>query len=94
MNVLLALLLTLVALAGAVCVVIREPVRQAIGLGMLSLLLSLLFFALGAPDVALSEIVVGTVFVPAMLLLAVAKIRQQRRAQAREAEVVADEDEQ
>ena len=45
--------------------------------GILGLLLALLFFALQAPDVALSEIVVGSVALPAMLFLAIAKVREQ-----------------
>ena len=40
------------------------------------MLLALLFFVLQAPDVALSEIVVGSVALPAMLFLAIAKVRQ------------------
>ncbi len=86
MNVLLALLLTLVAAAGTITVIIREPVRQTIAAGILSLLLALLFFALQAPDVALSEIVVGSLAIPLMLLLAIAKVRDQQTAAEREAE--------
>lgn len=73
---LIAVLLTLVGAAGLVTVLIREPVRQAISLGIMGLLLALLFFALQAPDVALSEIVVGSVALPGMLFLAIAKVRQ------------------
>ena len=76
MSALIAVLLTLVAAAGLVTVLIREPVRQAISLGILGMLLALLFFVLQAPDVALSEIVVGSVALPAMLFLAIAKVRQ------------------
>lgn len=79
MNGLLALLLTLVGAVGTITVAIREPVRQAIAVGVLGLLLALLFFALQAPDVALSEIVVGSLAIPLMLLLAIAKIREQQQ---------------
>lgn len=85
MNVLLATLLTFVGVIGAVTVLIRDPVRQAIMAGVLGLSLSALFFALQAPDVALSEIVVGGAGIPIMLLLALAKIRSQK-AEAAEAE--------
>ena len=78
MNGLLALLLTLVGAVGTLAVAIREPVRQTIAVGVLGLLLSMLFFALQAPDVALSEIVVGGLAIPLLLLLAIAKIREQR----------------
>jgi energy-converting hydrogenase B subunit D len=75
-NALLVVLLTLVGAAGLITVLIREPARQAISLGILGLLLALLFFVLQAPDVALSEIVVGSVALPAMLFLAIAKVRE------------------
>ena len=89
MSALLAVELTLVAAAGLVVVMIREPARQAVALGVFGLLLALLFFSVQAPDVALSEIVVGSVALPAMLFLAIAKIGAQgARAEerAREAE--------
>lgn len=84
MTALIVVLLTLVAAAGLVTVLIRDPVRQAIAVGILGLLLALLFFALQAPDVALSEIVVGSVALPAMLFLALAKVREQEAEQAEE----------
>jgi energy-converting hydrogenase B subunit D len=76
MTAVIAVLLTLVGVAGLVTVLIREPVRQAIALAALGLLLALLFFVFQAPDVALSEIVVGSVALPAMLFLAIAKVRE------------------
>lgn len=84
MNGLLAVLLTLVGAVGTLAVAIREPVRQTIAAGLLSLLLALLFFALQAPDVALSEIVVGSIAIPLMLLLAIAKIQEQEETANRE----------
>jgi uncharacterized MnhB-related membrane protein len=39
-----------------------------------------MFFVFQAPDVALSQIVVGAVALPLMILLALAKIRRQRQA--------------
>jgi len=75
MTVLQVAALILVALAGTATVAVREPVRQAIVAGFLGLSLSILFFVFGAPDVALSQLAVGTVAVPAMVLLALAKIR-------------------
>jgi energy-converting hydrogenase B subunit D len=86
MNTLLALVLALVALSGLVTVIIRDPVRQAIALGVFGLLEALMFFVVQAPDVALSEIVVSGFALPAMLFLAMAKIRSQREAQREEAE--------
>lgn len=76
MTGLMVVLLTLVGAGGLITVLVREPVRQAISLGILGMLLALLFFVLQAPDVALSEIVVGSIALPGMLLLAIAKVRQ------------------
>lgn len=83
MNALLALLLTLIAIAGTATVLTREPVRQAMVLGVMGLLLAILFFTLQAPDVALSELTVGSVAVPVMLTLAIAKLRAQNLDRAR-----------
>ena len=80
MNVLLAVLLTGVGIVGWLTVITREPVRQAIMAGVLGLLLAALFFALQAPDVALSQIVIGTGAIPIMLLLAIGKLRHQDAA--------------
>ncbi len=77
MNALLIVLLTGVGVVGWLTVITREPVRQAIMAGVLGLLLAALFFALQAPDVALSEIVIGGGAIPIMLLLAIGKIRRQ-----------------
>jgi energy-converting hydrogenase B subunit D len=80
LNGLLVLLLTLVGVLGTVTVLTRDPVRQTIIASVLSLLLALLFFAVQAPDVALSELVIGSAAVPLMLLLAISKMREQRAA--------------
>lgn len=78
MNALLAFLLTLIGAAGWLTVTTREPTRQTIVAGTLGLLLSLLFFVVQAPDVAFSELVVGSAAIPAMLLLTIAKVREQQ----------------
>jgi uncharacterized MnhB-related membrane protein len=71
MTVLIAALFTLVAI-GAVCVVFTDrPARQAVTLSAFGLLMSLLFMVVAAPDVALSQIGVGTAIVPLMVLLAI-----------------------
>ena len=76
MNVLLVATLSLVAVAGTVVVATGEPSRQAVVLSVFGLLLGLLFVVLQAPDVALSQIGVGTAVVPLMVVLAVRKIHQ------------------
>ena len=50
--------------------------RQALAIN--GLVMSLLFLALQAPDVAFSQLVVGTVAVPLMLLAALASMRMDR----------------
>jgi energy-converting hydrogenase B subunit D len=73
-----------VAVAGTATVLTRDPLRQAVSSGVLGLSLAVLFLAFGAPDVALSQIVVAGVAVPVMVLLALAKIRTDERAAERE----------
>jgi energy-converting hydrogenase B subunit D len=67
--------LTIVALGGLGVVLTRDPLRQAVVVSFFGMLLGILFFVLQAPDVALSEIVVGAVASPLMILLALAKVR-------------------
>ena len=76
-------MLSLLAIAGLVTVLIREPVRQAIALGVFGLLEALMFFTVQAPDVELSQITVSAIALPAMLFLAIAKIRTQQGARER-----------
>jgi energy-converting hydrogenase B subunit D len=65
----------LVALGGLAVVAARDPVRQAIVLGLYGLTLIVLFMVLQAPDVALSALVVSSVAFPFILLTALAKMR-------------------
>jgi energy-converting hydrogenase B subunit D len=68
--------LIVVAVTGTATVLVRNPLRQVVVAGFFGLALALLFFAFGAPDVALSQIVVATVAVPALALLALVRIRE------------------
>ncbi len=68
--------LVIVACAGTGVVLTREPVRQVVASGIFGLLLAVLFMLFQAPDVALSMIVVASVALPLMLLLALAKMRE------------------
>jgi uncharacterized MnhB-related membrane protein len=74
-NGLIAVTLLLVAAGGTAVVATRDPLRQAMMASLFGILLAILCFVLQAPDVALSEIVVGAVAVPLMILLSVAKVR-------------------
>jgi energy-converting hydrogenase B subunit D len=55
-------------------VLTRVPVRQAIVLSVYGILLAVLFLVFQAPDVTLSELTVGAIALPIMLLLALAKV--------------------
>ncbi|XIE77467.1 Na(+)/H(+) antiporter subunit B [Streptomyces sp. SBR177] len=57
----------------------RDPVRQAVVLSALGLVLAVLFLLLQAPDVALSQLAVGSAITPLLILLTVRAIR--RRAE-------------
>ena len=78
MMVLQGVLLVLVAVGGTTVVLVRDPLRQSIVAGVFGLLLGVLFFAFQAPDVALSQIVVGSLVLPAMIILTLAKLAQLR----------------
>ena len=70
--------LLLVAIGAWAVVAARDPLRQAIVASIYGLVLGVLFFAFQAPDVALSNIVIGAVAVPVIILLAIAKVRSDR----------------
>lgn len=75
MTILLALLFLLAAASGAGVVLTRQPRRQVLAIAVNGLVLTLLFMALQAPDVAYSELAVGTAAVPLMFLAALASVR-------------------
>jgi energy-converting hydrogenase B subunit D len=75
---LLVVAFLLVAAGGTTVVLTREPSRQAVTLSVYGILLTLLFVLLQAPDVALSQVAVGSAVVPLMVLLAVRKVRGKR----------------
>ncbi|HEX9065132.1 MAG TPA: DUF4040 domain-containing protein [Streptosporangiaceae bacterium] len=81
MDALQVLVLVLVAAAAAGVVAVRDPVRQVIALSVYGLLLAVLFLVFQAPDVTLSELSVGAVALPVMLMLALAKIRARAKHQ-------------
>jgi len=77
MDVLQVVLLVLVAVLATMVVLTRAPVRQVIVLSSYGLMLALLFLAFQAPDVTLSELTVGAVILPVLVMLALAKVRAQ-----------------
>ncbi|MGI8712412.1 MAG: Na(+)/H(+) antiporter subunit B [Solirubrobacteraceae bacterium] len=84
MTFLQAIALLAVAAGGTAVVATRDPLRQVIVTGFFGLLLGILFFVFQAPDVALSQIVVGGVALPVMVLLTLAKLRERARSRADE----------
>jgi uncharacterized MnhB-related membrane protein len=77
-TIVIALALTLVALGATAVVLTRDPARQAVTLSVYGLVLSVLFFALQAPDVALAQLAVGTAVVPLMVMLTLRRVRRDR----------------
>jgi energy-converting hydrogenase B subunit D len=68
--------LALVVAGGTIVSLNREVAGQPVTVSIFGLILSLMFMVFQAPDVALSQIVVGAVGLPLMVLLAVAKLRR------------------
>ncbi|MBA3349457.1 MAG: DUF4040 domain-containing protein [Actinobacteria bacterium] len=75
MEILQGLVLILVAVGGTAVVFARDPLGQSMVVSFYGILLGILFFVFQAPDVALSQIVVGAVALPMMILLALAKAK-------------------
>ena len=76
MGTLQIVVLVLVAAGALVVVRTKDRVRLVLVLSVYGILLAVLFFVFQAPDVALSEITVGAVALPLILLLAIAKVRK------------------
>jgi uncharacterized MnhB-related membrane protein len=84
MTALQAVALLLVVAAGTAIVFISDPLRQTLVLSIFGLTLTLLFFVLQAPDVALSQLVVGSVGMPVIILAALRKIARHASAPERD----------
>lgn len=76
MDALQVTVLVLVAAGATAVVLIRVPVRQVIALSAYGVLLAVLFLVFQAPDVTLSELTVGAIALPILLLLTLAKVRR------------------
>ena len=66
-----AVVIGLVAVAGLAVVLTRDLVRLAMISSVFALLLVVFFLVLQAPDVALSELVVGAVGFPLVIVVAI-----------------------
>jgi energy-converting hydrogenase B subunit D len=78
-SVVQAVAMVLVGVIGLAVVLTRNPLHQAMVFSLFGSALAVLFLVVQAPDVALSEIVVGTAALPAMMLLTIAKVRNRER---------------
>ena len=79
MNTLQVTVLVLVAAGATIVVRTRTRVRQVLALSVYGMLLAILFLVFQAPDVSLSELTVGAVALPIILLLAIAKVRKREQ---------------
>jgi uncharacterized MnhB-related membrane protein len=75
-TVFLITVLIFVAAAGTAVVFTRDVAAQAIGVSFFGLILAVMFMTCQAPDVALSQIVIGAIGLPLMILLSLAKLRR------------------
>jgi energy-converting hydrogenase B subunit D len=74
-----AVAFALVALGAPAIVLTRDLPRLAVVNGFYGLALALLFVVYGAPDVALSMLVVSTVAYPLILLVAISRVRARKK---------------
>lgn len=73
MSLVEALLFLLVAVVGTAVVFQHRVLKQVFVYSLFGGTLGLLFFVLQAPDVALSEIAIGTLAVPLMVFIGIMK---------------------
>ncbi|MER6049155.1 DUF4040 domain-containing protein [Streptomyces sp. BHT-5-2] len=82
-DVLVVIALLIVAATATAAALARDPVRQAVVLSLLGLSLALLFTVFQAPDVALSQLGVGSAVTPLLILLTARKVRRDGAEQRR-----------
>jgi uncharacterized MnhB-related membrane protein len=73
-SILQGVALVLAAVVATIVVLVRDPKRQVIVYMIFGLVLTLLFALLQAPDVALSELAVGSVAIPFAILATLVRI--------------------
>ncbi|MFG2784733.1 Na(+)/H(+) antiporter subunit B [Streptomyces prunicolor] len=76
---LIVVALLLVAASATAAVAVRDPARQALVLAVLGTVLAVLFTVLQAPDVALSQLAVGSALTPLLIMLSVRKVRRPKK---------------
>jgi energy-converting hydrogenase B subunit D len=75
-----AALLLLIAVSGFAVVRTRDVTCQVIALSFYGTLMAVVFFFFQAPDVALSQITVGMVALPLMVMLAISRMKFRAKA--------------
>lgn len=78
-EVLQAAVLVFVAIGGTAVVLTRDATSQAIVVSFYGILLAIMFLVFQAPDVSLSQMTIGAVALPLMILLSLAKVKKQER---------------
>lgn len=68
--------LLVVVVAGFAAIKLKDLLAAVVSLGVMSLMLSLEFYLMGAPDVALAEAGVGAALTTAIFVLAISKTRR------------------
>lgn len=86
MNVFRDLVLLLVAATALGVVRTRDTTCQVLALTFYGLVLAVTFFVFQAPDVALSQIAVGAVALPLMVMLALARMKYRSEQQQKKEE--------
>ena len=84
MRLLQWVILLLVAGVAPAVVLSRDPKSQVVTLSFYGCICALMFFVFQAPDVALSQITIGAVMLPLMIMLALTKMRRQNLRRERE----------
>ena len=76
--------LLLIAVTALVVVRTDDVTSQLLALSFYGLLFALMFFVFQAPDVALSQITVGAIALPLMIMLAISRMRNRDAMRQRE----------
>ena len=84
MRLLQCVVLLLVAISAPGVVLSRDPKAQVVTLSLYGLICALMFFIFQAPDVALSQITIGAVMLPLMIMLTLTRMRRQNLRRERE----------
>ncbi|HET7347396.1 MAG TPA: DUF4040 domain-containing protein [Acidobacteriaceae bacterium] len=76
-------LLALIAVSAFVIVRTDDVTNQIIALSFYGLLFALMFFIFQAPDVALSQVTVGAIALPLMVMLAITRMKHREELNKR-----------